>query len=77
MAYHTGTIAQIHRQLNTDGHSVSENTLRTWVKQGILPAAYNGKKAYINYDNVVHVLTNGTNAPSANTTSGGIRRINS
>lgn len=73
---HTGSIAQVHRQLNNDGYHVSENTLRAWIKQGLLPAAYNGRKAYIAYDNVVHILTNGTGEPPANIASEGIRRIN-
>lgn len=74
--YQTGTIPQVHRQLNKDGYRVSENALRAWVKQGILPAAYNGRKAYIAYDNVVNILTNGTTESTANTTNGGIRKIN-
>lgn len=77
MTYHTGTITQIHRQLNEDGYRVSKNTLRAWVKQRILPAAYNGKKAYINYDNVIHILTTGASGQPTNTTDDGIRRINS
>lgn len=77
MEYHTGTVTQIHRQLNADGHRVSENTIRTWVKQGILPAAYCGKKAYVSYENVVRILTNGTNASPASNTNGSIRRIDS
>lgn len=74
--YHTGTITQTHEQLVLDGYCVSVNTLRAWVKQGILPAAYNGKKAYISYDNVIAILENGT-PPSAvgDISSGGIRKI--
>lgn len=74
--YHTGTIAQTHEQLVLDGYCVSVNTLRAWVKQGILPAAYNGKKAYISYDNVIAILENGT-PPAAvgDISSGGIRKI--
>ena len=74
--YHTGTIAQTHAQLAANGHCISTNTLRAWVKQGILPAAYNGKKAYISYDNVIAILENGT-PPSAvgDISSGGIRKI--
>lgn len=74
--YHTGTITQTHAQLVANGHCISANTLRAWVKQGILPAAYNGRKAYISYDNVVAILENGTPPPAVkDIPSGGIRKI--
>ncbi len=60
MQYKTGSIREIHRNLVSNGYHISENTLRTWVKQGVVVAAYVGKKAYVNYDNVVSVLNNGT-----------------
>ena len=60
MPYKTGSIREIHRSLVANGYHISENTLRTWVKQGVVVAAFVGKKAYVNYDNVVSVLTNGT-----------------
>lgn len=73
--YHTGTINQTHAQLTANGYYISANTLRAWVKQGILPAAYNGKKAYINYDNVVSILEKGMPTPVMNDSDGGIRKI--
>lgn len=60
MQYKTGSIREIHRCLVTEGYHISENTLRTWVKQGVVVAAFVGKKAYVNYDNIVAVLTGGT-----------------
>ena len=70
-----GTIRQVHQQLLADGYHVTVNALRAWAKQGVLPVAYIGKKAYLTYDNAVNVLRNGTTAPSMETNSGGIRRI--
>ena len=60
MPYKTGSIREIHRSLLDNGYHISENTLRTWVRQGVIAAAFAGKKAYINYDNVVELLTKGT-----------------
>ena len=60
MQYKTGSIREIQCNLVSNGYHISENTLRTWVKQGVVVAAYVGKKAYVNYDNVVSVLNNGT-----------------
>lgn len=73
MRYRCGTIRQVHQQLLEDGYSVTVNTLRTWAKQGILPVAYIGKKAYLTYDNALSVLINGTPIPTAD--NGGIRKI--
>lgn len=37
--YDTASISETHRRLLAEGHRVSENALRGWVRQGILPAA--------------------------------------
>ena len=73
--YRTGTITQTHAQLVADGHCIHVNTLRAWVKQGILPAAYIGRKAYISYGNVVALLEKGTPPSTADNSSGGIRKV--
>ena len=56
-----GSIREIHKALVEDGILLSEYALRAWVKDGLIPAVYSGKKAYVRYDNVVAFL-NG-NAP--------------
>jgi len=56
-----GSIREIHKALVADGVLLSEYALREWVKKGLIPAVYSGKKAYVRYDNVVAFL-NG-NAP--------------
>ena len=60
MPFKTGSIREVHRRLMEHGHHVSEHTIRKWVKQGIIPASYCGRKAYINYDAVIAVLASGT-----------------
>lgn len=60
MPFKTGSIREVHRRLVENGYRVSEHSIRQWVKQGLIPAAYVGRKAYINYDAVIAVLTNGT-----------------
>ena len=77
MPFKTGSIREVHRRLMEHGHHVSEHTIRKWVKQGIIPAAYCGRKAYINYDLVVAVLTNGTpqQPEDVKAPAHGIRRV--
>lgn len=75
MAYKTGTIPEIHQQLTEDGYHIAENTLRVWVKKGILKAAFIGKKAYISYDNVLTILMNGTQNYGREDSARNIRRI--
>ena len=41
--YDTASISETHRRLLAEGHHVSENALRGWVRQGILPAARIGR----------------------------------
>ena len=47
MEYDTGTIRQTLDRLHREGMNITENTLRVWVRTGVLPAAFCGKKAYI------------------------------
>ena len=56
-----GSIREIHKALVADGVLLSEYALREWVKKGLIPAVYSGKKAYVRYDNVVAFLSG--NAP--------------
>lgn len=51
-----GSIREIQRQLTNEGVHISEYALRTWVKDGLLPARYSGRKAIISYDNVLALL---------------------
>lgn len=75
MKYETGSIHQVHQRLVADGYQISEYTLRIWVKQGILPAAFCGRKAYICYSNVLRILHGGTNDEIIPDSETGIRRI--
>lgn len=59
MEYNTGTIRQTIARLHREGMNVTENSLRVWVRAGVLPAAFCGKKAYIYYPNVIKLLTEG------------------
>ena len=36
--------------------NISEYALRRWVKQGLVPAVYSGKKALINLDSLIAFL---------------------
>ena len=36
--------------------NISEYALRRWVKQGLVPAVYSGKKALLNLDSVIAFL---------------------
>lgn len=73
--YETGTIRQTYERLQSEGMNISENTLRVWVRQGILTAAYSGKKAYIYYPNVLDLIKNGTPMPNASQKFHDIRKI--
>lgn len=57
------TIPSTYQRLRAEGYAVSVCTLRRWVRQGILPAAYAGQKALIYYPNVIRVLQEGTEPP--------------
>lgn len=39
--------------------NISEYALRRWVKRGLVPAVYTGRKALVNLDNVVDFLRGG------------------
>lgn len=57
------SIPQTYKRLHEEGYQVSMCTLRRWVRQGILRAAYAGQKALIYYPNVLQVLREGTEPP--------------
>lgn len=42
--------------------NISEYALRRWVKQGLVPAVYTGRKALVNLDNVADFLRGGEQA---------------
>lgn len=76
MTYNTGTIRQTHQRLQQDGMNISENSLRVWVRNGILPEAFCGKKAYLYYPNVIALLKTGTShVTSQPEAAHGIRKI--
>lgn len=76
MSYETGSIRQIYQRLRSEGHCISEASIRTWVKSNLLPASYNGKKAYIKYSNVLQLLEHGTPTQVKSNTVDGVRKIN-
>ena len=51
-----GTIREIQQRLSAEGFHVSTYALRQWIKAGILPAIYSGKKALISYTAVLNLL---------------------
>lgn len=51
-----GTVRQIHRRLIREGYCIGEYTLRKWIKDGSLHAAFTGNRAYISYQAVVDRL---------------------
>ena len=59
--YDTATVAETHRRLLAEGHNISENALRGFIRQGILPAVKIGRKSLLYYPNVVKLLTEGNN----------------
>lgn len=56
MCIKVGSIRQIHKALVSNGYCISENALRQWVKQGLIPASHSGNAAYIAYDSVINYL---------------------
>lgn len=56
MTIEFGSIRQIHSRLVSEGYEISEYFLRQLVKDGLIPAVYSGKKAYLKYDAVLAVL---------------------
>lgn len=74
--YDVGTIRQTLDRLHSEGISVTESSLRTWVRTGVIPAAYCGQKAYLYYPNVMKVQMEGTPLPELPPeVTDGIRRI--
>jgi hypothetical protein len=58
-----------------DGYPVTENALRSWVKKGLLPAVWTGKKALIYYPNFISLLRTGIPIINSVDITGKIRRI--
>lgn len=71
--FESGTIRQSLHRLREEGFCITEGALRTWVKNGQIPASYCGKRAYIYYPNVIEFLKKGTQPQEK--TADGIRRI--
>ena len=67
------------KQCETDGLTVSEYSLRLWIKQGKVPYVTAGRsKVLIYYPNLVHFLQcgyAGDSAPATVVSGPGIRRI--
>lgn len=62
--YDTATVAETHRRLLAEGHNISENALRGFIRQGILPAVKIGRKSLLYYPNVLKLLMEGTGSVS-------------
>lgn len=71
----TGTVAEIHARLMSEGHHVSKSGLRRWIKAGILPAVSSGTRHYIRYSNVLQLLEAGTPQKLSQETTQGIRAV--
>ncbi len=71
-----GSIREVHQSLKESGYCVTEYSLRCWVKNGLLPAVFCGRKAYISYNAVLALLTQDASIPKEEKTSlSGIRKI--
>ncbi len=57
------TIPKTYKRLKEEGYTISICTIRRWVRQGILPAAFAGQKALIYYPNLLKILHEGTEQP--------------
>ena len=75
MQYETGSIRQVHRRLLDEGVHISERALRSWIRQGLIPAAYSGRKAYITFGNVMRLIEEGTPMEPDIAEGAGVRRI--
>ena len=70
------TIRQAVSRLKADGLPLTEHSLRMFIKQGVIPVRYVGRKALLFYPNLVRYLQcedGGDNIPGATETHG-IRR---
>ena len=68
MKFMSNSIRQTLKMLRQDGIFVSENALRTWVKNGDIPAVYSGAKAYLWYPNLIAFLQKGSVPAASNNT---------
>lgn len=76
MSIKTGSIREVHQSVLAEGHRVSEYSIRCWVKQGLIPAVYSGRKAYITRDAVVALLSQESKIPKEEKQNlSGIRKI--
>ena len=62
--YDTATVAETHRRLLAEGHNISENALRGFIRQDILPVVKIGRKLLLYYPNVLKLLMEGTGSVS-------------
>lgn len=63
MTYEVDSIRATAQRLKSEGINISEAALRRWVKEGLLPAAYSGRRAYIRYSAVLELLEKGMPVP--------------
>ena len=61
----TRDLLLFNRRLLAEGHNISENALRGFIRQGILPAVKIGRKSLLYYPNVIKLLTEGNNHVSS------------
>lgn len=71
------TVRQAVTRCKAEGLPVSEYTLRSWIKTGMIPTRKAGQKALIFYPNLVRFLqcTDGADNITAAGDSYGIRRV--
>lgn len=72
------TIREAVQRAKADGLSVTEYSVRRWVRTGAVPARKVGQKALIFYPNLVRFLQcedGADNAPATVAVASGIRRV--
>ena len=72
------TVREAVQRAKADGLSVSEYSIRRWIKTGAIPVRNVGTKALLFYPNLVRFLQcedGADNAPATNEAVHGIRRV--
>lgn len=74
----TVTVKEAVPRANADGYYVTEYALRHWIRIGAIPVRKVGQKQLLYYPNLIRFLQcvdGADNAPVANETAPGIRRV--
>lgn len=59
------TIRDTAARAKAEGLPISENALRVWIKQGLIPVVRAGNKQLVYYPNLVNFLTCAAGGPAA------------